>query len=157
MTRQTRRLSLLIAGLISCFVIACSGERPADLGFIAGTQNLRACPESPNCVSNDATDEEHAIDPLALAAAPNVAWQAVHEALSSMPRMQIVTDTGSYLHAEQTSRLMRYVDDLELALKPDEGIIAVRSASRLGHSDLGVNRERVEALRAQLRELGAVR
>ena len=148
--------TVLIVGLIAITATGCSGERPS-LGLTSGEGSFLPCPDSPNCVSNDSTDEEHAIDPLVLAVAPDVAWQAVHEVLAAMPRMVIIEDNGSYLHAEQTSRLMRYVDDLEVAVIAEEGIIAVRSASRVGRSDLGVNRERVETLRAGLLERGAVR
>lgn len=148
--------TVLFIGLIAATTAGCTGERPS-LGLVSGDGGLLPCPESPNCVSNDASDEEHKIEPLVLAVAPDAAWKAVHEVLASMPRMVIIEDNGSYLHAEQTSRLMRYVDDLELAIDTDKGIIAVRSASRLGKSDLGVNRERVEFLRAALVERGAVR
>lgn len=156
MTRQRFTLFLLI-GSMAMLTVACTGERPTDLGFVAGGTELRPCPETPNCVSNTATDDEHSIEALVLTAPPAEAWAAVREALSEMPRMEIITDDGAYIHAEQTSRLMRYVDDLELALDAEDGIIAVRSASRLGKSDLGVNRERVEALRSALRERGVVR
>ena len=149
-------ITILILGLIAVTAAGCTGERPS-LGLNSGGGTLLPCPETPNCVSNDSTDEEHGIDPFVLAVPPDAAWKAVHEVLASMPRMVIIEDSGSYLHAEQTSRLMRYVDDLELAVVADQGIIAVRSASRLGKSDLGVNRERVEKLRAGLIELGAVR
>jgi uncharacterized protein (DUF1499 family) len=65
-----------------------------------------------------------------------------------MPRTRIVSLKPDYLHAESSSAVFGFVDDLELHLRPDENIIAIRSASRLGHSDFGVNRNRVEKLRA---------
>ncbi len=157
MARRHRNTLPLLAGAIALLAVGCSGERPADLGLLPGGAELRPCPETPNCVSNTASDEEHSIDALVLNASPQEAWQAVRAALAEMPRMEIITDDGAYLHAEQTSRLMRYVDDLELALDAEDGIIAVRSASRLGKSDLGVNRKRVEALRSALQERGVVR
>jgi len=61
-----------------------------------------------------------------------------------------VKETSDYLHAECRSAWFGFVDDLELHLRPSEASIAVRSASRLGYSDLGVNRRRVEDLRASL-------
>jgi uncharacterized protein (DUF1499 family) len=74
-----------------------------------------------------------------------------------LPRTRIVSRTDASLHAECRSRIFRFVDDLELCLRAAEGIIAVRSASRLGYSDLGVNRSRVEALRAELKKRGMIR
>jgi len=74
-----------------------------------------------------------------------------------MPRTKIIRFTDDYIHAECTSAVFGFVDDLELHLKPAEKIIAVRSASRLGHSDLGVNRKRVEGLRAVLSRQGIIR
>jgi uncharacterized protein (DUF1499 family) len=74
-----------------------------------------------------------------------------------LPRTRIVKETEDYLHAECRSALFRFVDDLELQLRPSESIIAVRSASRLGYSDLGVNRRRVEGLRESLTRLGVLR
>jgi uncharacterized protein (DUF1499 family) len=136
-------------------LLALAGERPSDLGVQDG--KLAPCPSSPNCVSSDATDRKHAIEPLALAALPEAAWTQVREALGAMARVEIVEDTGDYLHAECRSALLGFVDDLELHLRPEDGVIAVRSASRLGYGDLGVNRRRVESLRSDLRKRGAVR
>ena len=118
---------------------------------------MAPCPPRPNCVSSDAPDAEHAVEAFALKAPPETAWTEVHEVIESMPRTRIVKLTTSYLHAECQSAVFHFVDDLELELRADEGTIAVRSASRLGYSDLGVNRERVERLRSELRARGAVR
>jgi uncharacterized protein (DUF1499 family) len=128
---------LTIVGLLT--LIACAGERPANLGP-QGNQ-LAGCPDSPNCVCSFETRESHRIDPLR----GNLA--AVRAAIAQMPRTQIIREDGNYLYAEFTSRLMGYVDDVEFLADADAGVVHVRSASRLGHSDLGVNRERVETLR----------
>jgi uncharacterized protein (DUF1499 family) len=101
-------------------------------------------------------DEGHAIEPFRLTAEPKAAWQALQEAVAGMPRTKIEEVGETYLHAEARSRVFRFVDDLECELRPAEGIIAVRSASRVGHSDLGVNRRRVEELRELLRARGVV-
>lgn len=84
------------------------------------------------------------------------AWPVVGGAVSALPGVHIVTDSADYLHAECKSTVFGFVDDLELHLRPREGVIAVRSAARLGYSDLGANRRRVERLRAMLVHLGAV-
>ena len=146
----TATLILAVALLSSC-----SGEQPANLGL--AESRLRTCPESPNCVSIEATDVEHSIDAFTLTADAEEAWQAVRRILAELPRTRIVAEGGNYLHAECTSRIFRFVDDLELQLRPADGVIAVRSASRVGRSDLGVNRDRVESLRASLAEAGFVR
>jgi uncharacterized protein (DUF1499 family) len=75
------------------------------------------------------------------------AWGRLGALLTAWPRTRVVTATGSYVHAECHSRIFRFVDDVEFLLDRAAGVIHVRSASRAGHSDLGVNRARVEALR----------
>lgn len=79
------------------------------------------------------------------------------EIVKEMPRTEIKEITENYLHAECRSMVFRFVDDLELELRPNDGIIAVRSASRKGYSDFGVNRRRVESLRDALRSRGVVK
>jgi uncharacterized protein (DUF1499 family) len=118
--------------------------------------DLAPCPSTPNCVSSDAEDD-HRIEPLELAVSPEDAWQALRDAVEGMPRTKIVNVTDEYLHAEIRTAVFRFVDDLELQLRPGSGTIAVRSASRVGRSDLGVNRRRVERLRARLQDRGVVR
>ncbi len=145
----------MIAVAMSLFSFA--GPRPTSLGTTDG--KLTTCPSSPNCVSSDAdgADAEHSIAPLTLADV-NVAaaWKAARDTVAGTARTVIVTEEEGYLHAESTSALMGYVDDLELDLRASDGIIAVRSASRVGHSDLGANRKRVEALREALAEQGVL-
>jgi len=117
---------------------------------------LTDCPLSPNCVCSDASDPGHRVAPFALATGPEQAWRTIEEVVASLPRTRIVARQPDYLHAEARS-LLGFVDDLELQLRADEGLVAVRSASRLGYSDLGVNRKRVEALRVRLRKRGVLR
>lgn len=117
---------------------------------------LAPCPSAPRCVSSDARDPSHRADPLVLEVEPEEAWRAAVSAVAAMPRTSVVTRTDDYLHAECRSAVFGFVDDLELHLRADEGIIAVRSASRLGYYDFGVNRRRVEKLRDLMRRSGAV-
>jgi len=138
-----------ITPLLLLALVACGGTRPTDLG--AGPGGLRSCPATPNCVSSIAQDDEHRIEPFRIAGSPDAAWSALEAEIRAMPRTAIVTESPEYLHVEFTSALMRYVDDVEFALERGEGRIAVRSASRVGRSDLGVNRERIEEIRAALR------
>lgn len=121
-------------------LIGCAGDRPATLGV--QNNQLAGCPDSPNCVCSFETRDSHRIDPL------RGDLDTVKRAVAQMPRAEIIREDGNYLYAEFTSRLMGYVDDVEFLADPASGVVHVRSASRLGHSDLGVNRERVENIRA---------
>ena len=136
-------------------LLSCAGKRPSKLGVSHGA--FTPCPSSPNCLSSDATDSGHHITPFKLAVAPAEAWPVALELVSGIARSHIVTERSDYLHLECRSFLFGFVDDLELQLRPTEGIIALRSASRLGYSDFGVNRRRLEALRASLIERGVVK
>lgn len=131
-----------------------AGRRPPNLEDPKG--HLTPCPSSPNCVSSDAGDTAHYVDPLRLVVPEERAWPAVRTAVLALRGVHIVSETAVYLHAECRSALFGFIDDLELLLRPGDGVIAVRSASRLGYSDLGVNRRRVEYLRAALARRGIV-
>lgn len=124
------------------FLSACAGEPPQDIGVVDG--RLTACPDSPNCVTSYASDETHGIAPL------QATLEQVRGVLNGMERTNIVNQDGNYLYVEFTTALMGYVDDVEFLYDPAAGVTHVRSASRLGYSDLGANRKRIEALRAAL-------
>lgn len=126
-----------------------SGTRPSNLGVTDG--KLAACPGTPNCVSSQApeSDKEHFIAPLPYQKSPADAMAALKSVIEGMERTKIVSESDNYLYAEFTSALMGFVDDVEFYLDEDTGVIHVRSASRLGQSDLGVNRKRVEDIRAK--------
>ena len=108
---------------------------------------LPPCPASPNCVSSDSIDD-HAIAAFQFVGPAENAWRAAKEALLSLPRTKIVAESDHTLRAECTSAIFRFVDDVEFELRPEQEIIAVRSASRVGYSDLGANRRRIESIRA---------
>jgi uncharacterized protein (DUF1499 family) len=135
---------LLISGLL---IMSLFGHRPDDLGVTDG--QLKACPDSPNCVCSYAveTDREHYIVPLTVPLGSQQPMETLKEVISSLPRTVIVTAKDDYLYVEFTSSLMRFVDDVEFQWLPADGIIHVRSASRIGHSDLGANRKRIEKIR----------
>ncbi len=117
---------------------------------------LKPCPNSPNCVSSEASESGQRVSPFRLKSSSPDAWQALRDLVAATPRTVVVTITDTYLHAESRSRFWKFVDDLELSLNPSDGWIQVRSASRVGYSDLGVNRRRVEALREDLRSAGLI-
>ena len=142
------------AALMSMPLFSFAGKRPTHLGVEAS--RLAPCPSSPNCVSSDAADSTHSVAAFALAIPSRKAWLAARGSVESLPRTKIISETSDYLHAECTSAFFGFVDDLELHLRVAEGVIAVRSASRLGYSDLGVNRRRIEDLRALLIKQGIV-
>ena len=136
-------------------LFSCSGTRPANLGTKDG--RLAPCPSTPNCVSSDATDSAHAIAAFHIIAPPADGWRALRTALDSLPRTKIITATDDYIYAECRSAVFGFVDDLEFHLRTSQNLIAVRSAARLGHSDFGVNRKRVETLRVLLRQQSVIR
>lgn len=125
-----------------------AGTAPGSLGVRDGL--LAACPDRPNCVSSQLSDNTHAVAPFGYTGDAEAAMARVASIIEAQEGARIVTRRANYLHAEYQSKLMGFVDDLELLADPAAHVIHVRSASRLGYSDLGVNRARVEALRAAL-------
>ncbi|MDZ4683902.1 MAG: DUF1499 domain-containing protein [Planctomycetaceae bacterium] len=119
--------------------------RPKNVGVVNG--RLQPCPGTPNCVCSFDTDDEHGIAPLKFAGPWETARERLLTVVSSQPRTRIVVDDGQYLRIECTSLILRFVDDLEFLFDPTAQVIHVRSASRVGRSDLGVNRNRVETIR----------
>lgn len=130
-------------------LFGCSGTRPADIGV--SESRLSPCPSSPNCVSSDDEDTDHQIEPLHLSGDQAAAWSALQEAVTALPRTTVVTADDRYIHAEAASKIFGFVDDVEFHLRPDESLIAVRSAARTGYSDMGVNAARVETVRDALK------
>ncbi len=121
------------------FLSACAGEPPQNIGVSEG--RLTPCPESPNCVSSFENDEEHGIEPL------SADLDQIEQVLLGLDEANIVSASDNYLYAEFSSRIMGYVDDVEFLHDQNAGITHVRSASRLGYSDLGANRARIERIR----------
>ncbi|MCP2730161.1 DUF1499 domain-containing protein [Limnofasciculus baicalensis] len=128
-----------------------AGKRPTNIGVNSG--KLAPCPNSPNCVSSQSQDVQHKIEPLTYKSSPQQVMANLKTVIENMERTKIIAENDNYLYAEFTSKLMGYVDDVEFYLDSSANIIHVRSASRLGKSDLGVNRKRVETIRAKLNEM----
>ena len=141
-------IRLLAPVLFSLLALACSGTPPKTTGT-----SLAPCPDKPNCWSSLSPDEEHRTEPLQLAGERG--WAALRDAVAAMPRTKIVEDRPGYLHAEWTSRIFGFVDDLEL-LRGAGDRVDVRSASRVGYGDQGVNKARIQALRDALAARGAL-
>jgi len=108
---------------------------------------LAACPDKPNCVSSQAGDQRHLIEPLHFTGEPGEAWSRLKAILQQQPRTRIVDEQDGYLHAEFRSLVFRFVDDVEFFFDEPNGTVHFRSASRAGHSDLGANRKRMETMR----------
>ncbi|MEM9907495.1 MAG: DUF1499 domain-containing protein [Cyanobacteria bacterium P01_D01_bin.44] len=128
-------------------IFSFSGKQPTNLGVKQG--QLLSCPDSPNCVSSqaNASDEEHFIAPIETKLAPSDAIAKLKSIIEGMERSKINEASDDYLYAEFASKIMGFVDDIEFYVDPASGMIQVRSAARLGRSDLGVNRKRVETIR----------
>jgi uncharacterized protein (DUF1499 family) len=108
---------------------------------------LSPCPKSPNCVSSLSEDKSHQVEPLTYNTTLEEARERLISVVNSMNRSEIVTVENNYLHATFTSFLCRFVDDVEFSFEAGKKLIDVRSASRTGYYDLGVNRTRVEEIR----------
>jgi len=123
----------------------------ADLPPPPAVRRLAPCPNLPNCVSSLAEDAAHRVEPLPLDGPPEQALVQLREIIEAMPRATVDEFGGSHLKARFRSRLFRFTDDLELVVDAQAGVIHVRSASRIGYSDRGVNRSRVELIRSRYR------
>lgn len=150
----TIRSSGLVAILLCCVFVSTSCAARQSESTVATGAVLSPCPDSPNCVSSDATDDGHQIAPLTFSVAEAKAWQLLKEQVAKLPRTTIVTEKPGYLHVECRSAVFGFVDDLEFLLQAEQGLIAVRSAARTGYYDFGANRQRIEALRAALLQAG---
>lgn len=146
------KIFLIVAGVgvlgwaATMILFSVLAKVPTTLGVTGG--RLAPCPASPNCVCSGDEDAAHSIEPLAFTDSPDDAWSRLGRVVAAYPRTRVVVDRDGYLHAECSSFLFRFVDDLEFLLDREGKMIQVRSASRAGRGDLGVNRARIEAIRA---------
>jgi len=138
--------------LVPVLLMGCSGTKPSTLGVREG--RLAPCPNSPNCVSTQATDTKHAIDPIAYTTSTEEARNSLENVVRAMPRTKVIRSEDDYMHLECSSRLFRFVDDVEFWFDDANKVIHCRSASRKGYSDLGVNRKRVDQIREQFNATG---
>ena len=124
----------------------------AGSAYIPGMSKprLSLCPDRPNCVCSLETRSSHRVEPLPLTRPPAEAVKAVRDALDGLPRCRIVDEQADYIHAVVTSRLFRFRDDVEIWIDTEGESVHFRSASRIGYSDLGVNRRRIEKLAKEL-------
>lgn len=121
---------------------ACAGSPPTNLGL--QNNQLAPCPSSPNCVSSYTESGDHKVAPWTYSGSQQQAHQKLISILKSKDNVTINQNTESYVRAEFKSSLMGFVDDVEFVI--EDGAIQMRSASRLGYSDLGANRTRIKEL-----------
>ena len=139
--------ALLLAGvLIAGQAGRFAGTRPAGLGVHQG--RLKPAPATPNCVSSESVEGYSKIAPLTYSGDGRAALARLHALVAAMPAATVIDFRADYVYAEFISKWLGFVDDVEFHLDESAGLIHVRSASRLGQKDFGVNRERVETLRA---------
>ncbi len=132
--------------LSAMMILGCSACQPPNLGITDG--KLAPCPDSPNCVSSQSSDKRHFIEPVRYEGTEQMAMERLTGVIRGMKRSRIITMEDHYIHAEFTSAFFRFVDDVEFYFDTEAKIIHMRSASRIGYSDFGVNRKRLEKLRS---------
>ena len=132
-------VSLLFAGLTACGL----GSNP-----LRPDGPLADCSGAPHCISSRATEPDRRVLPLRYTSRMHVAQRVLVDLVAELPGSRIVRNEPGYVHAEIATPLMRFVDDVEFEILPDS-VIHVRSSSRIGYYDFNVNRDRIEALRAQ--------
>lgn len=137
--------TISIVGLI---VLSVTAARPAHLGSHNG--KLAPVPDSPNCVSSMTEKTSSAMDPISVAGLDQPMGKLKDAIAQTFPRSKLVTEEGSYLHYEFTSLIFRFVDDGEFLLDEENGVINFRSSSRVGYSDMGANRKRMDLIRAAM-------
>lgn len=143
--------------ILACiFLITVSASDQADANL---QKKLPVCLKTSNCVSSQANffDKQHYIKPFEINGDIGQAWELLRKTMSGQNRMVITHETGDTVHAEATSLVFQFVDDIDLILDNRNGLIHVRSASRLGHYDFAVNRKRIENLRKQLQTAGFIK
>ncbi len=134
---------LAVVGIVGVQIWARTAPTPEDLGPVDG--QLRACPaDSQNCVSSTAEDPDQSVPPLECPGlVDQELWALVKDVIAEQPRLTIANEAGRWVHAVGTTPFFGFQDDVELLMRANLRIIDVRSQSRLGGDDLGVNRERV--------------
>ena len=129
----------------------CSAPRPDNLGL--KNNLLLSCPKSPNCVLSQVSDAKHKIKPIYYATSVEAAKERLNQVILSMDGTRIITQNEVYWHVEFTTRWLRFIDDVEFYFPESEALIHLRSASRSGYWDLGVNRKRTKGIRSRFEEL----
>ncbi|MEO1375699.1 MAG: DUF1499 domain-containing protein [Cyanobacteria bacterium J06635_10] len=148
----SRFICVIFLSLTTTLIFPASGfADSSNLGVI--DNHLAACPPSPNCVVSQNGDKKHAIDPIPYHVDRDKAKETLLKVLTVVPRTEVIEETDNYIHALSKSRIFKFIDDVEFYFPTDENVIHMRSASRVGESDLGVNRRRMEQIRLAMQDL----
>lgn len=143
-------VAAIVFGLIARVAIGFFSTSRVATGLISNdvaAPTLSGCDDLQNCTASTATNSRNLIEALTYNVPASDAIAAFSRLITSQSGTQIITQEPNYLHATYKTTLLGYTDDLELLLDESSGILNVRSASRIGRSDLGANRKRIEALR----------
>jgi uncharacterized protein (DUF1499 family) len=116
---------------------------------ILSVMKLKQCPTSPNCVSSQSQSELHKITPLLYKSSSEQAMQQIKKTILAFPRTKLIEEKEHYLHVEFRTLFFRFIDDVEIVIDDLEKVIHLRSASRVGHSDFGTNRRRIEEIKSK--------
>ena len=152
MRRVVRKVVVLsLISLAALIVLSMTAPRPSNLGPRNG--RLAELPDSPNCVASMTDKTASKMEPLDVSRFDRQIESLKKVIAATVPRSQVVTESEGYLRYEFTSRFFRFVDDGEFLLDPEKKLIQFRSAARVGYSDLGKNRKRMEKIAVALAEL----
>lgn len=138
-----------LASLLLLALAGCAAAPPDNLRGVDGGA-LAPCPDAPHCVSSKVQDPDHRVPPLRFPGSLVEQRQAIVAVVGSMAGGQVITAQGDYVHATYTSDWFGFVDDVEFVLTGSE-LIQVRSSSRIGYYDFGVNQARVAEIRRCLK------
>lgn len=140
---HTRIMASLLASFLALYI------HPSRLSTDGNT--LAPCPATPNCVSTESTDASQRMEPIPFTDSPSLAQARAAAALLAEPRSTVVSQQPGYIHGECRSLLFRFVDDVEIVVDASTHVFRFRSASRVGRSDMGVNRRRMTRMTDRLR------
>jgi len=138
---KTISIILLFVSILS----SCSDEKRLHVGV--RESRLTPCPESPNCVSSQGSDSAHTVAPLTYETEAGKVITDLKVVVGSMKGATIASESAAYLHVEFQSDVFRFIDDVDFVVDDAVKVVHVRSASRVGYYDFGVNRRRVEKIR----------
>lgn len=140
-------IAVIVVLIIGVYAyVSFNNKLPDGLGVTDGL--LKVCSKSPNCISTQAesNDTIHYIEPIIFVGEPKDTQLLIESYMLTQERGRIVASSFGYVHFEVKSKLIGYIDDVEFYFPEADSVVHIRSASRVGYSDMGVNRERVRKI-----------
>lgn len=144
---------IIIVAVASIVGINIGTSLPEGYTFGVSRGVLAPCKDTPNCVSSQAPDTEHSVEPFRMRGSVEEEKSKILKIIKNMPRSKVIEEKPDYIRAEFRSRTFKFVDDVEFYFDSGPGIIHVRSAARTGKGDFGVNRKRVEYIWSELKKI----